>query len=136
MDLVVDANILFAALIRDSTTSTMLFDDRLHLFAPEYLLIEFEKYRNVILKKTNRSDEEFNEVLDLFQRRIFFVPSEEISDFIEPALAITPDMKDVPYIALALCRHISIWSNDKKLKTCLGEVQVYSTHDLLTLIYG
>ena len=48
MDLVIDANILFAALIKRNVTSDLLFRNDLHLYAPEFIFEEFEKYRNVI----------------------------------------------------------------------------------------
>ena len=51
MYLIVDANILFAALIKQGKTDELLFVDHLHLFAPEFILIEFEKYKKEILQK-------------------------------------------------------------------------------------
>ncbi|UCE73502.1 MAG: hypothetical protein JSV56_10800 [Methanomassiliicoccales archaeon] len=53
MDLVIDANILFAALIKDIITSDIMLHDDIHLYAPEYLIDEFEEYRNLIKGKTN-----------------------------------------------------------------------------------
>ena len=62
MDLVIDANILFAALIKEGVSIELIFNENFHLFAPEFLLEEFTKYKNEILKKTKRTDEEFNEI--------------------------------------------------------------------------
>jgi predicted nucleic acid-binding protein len=59
MKLVVDANILFAALIKEGSTAELLISDKLQLFAPEFLFTEFAKYEEFILKKTHRSDAEF-----------------------------------------------------------------------------
>ncbi len=134
MDLVVDANILFAALIRDSITSELMLQNNLHLYAPEYIMDEFEWYRNIIKKKTNRSDDEFDIALDIFQRRIELVPHEEIKPFIAKATAISPDVKDVPYIALALKLHIAIWSNDKALKEKQRKIKVYSTKEIIDVV--
>ena len=50
MDLIVDANILFAALIKDSITMGFFFNRDFHLFAPEFLLEEFYKHKEEILK--------------------------------------------------------------------------------------
>ncbi len=133
MDLVVDANILFAALIKEGATSDLLFKDSLHLFAPEFLLVEFEKYRKLIKVKTNRSDAEFDKLIGVLDRRISFVPLEEIRPFIETAIEITPDEKDAPYLALALRLDIPVWSNDRALKEKQDVVRVFSTHDLLKL---
>ena len=134
MDLVVDANILFAALIMESTTSELMLHEDIHLYAPEYLLEEFEKYKDLIKRKTNRNDSEFEIALDIFQRRIILIPHEEIKTCVKNAKAISPDKKDVPYIALAITLHIAIWSNDKNLKNKQDAVDVYSTEDLVKLL--
>lgn len=133
MDLVVDANILFAALIKESITSELMLQNHLHLYAPEYILDEFEKYRDIIKKKTNRTNDEFDRALDVFQRRIALVPYEEMKPFVKKAITISPDMKDVPYIALALRLNTAIWSNDKNLKEKQKEVRVYSTKEIMSL---
>ena len=59
MKLVVDANILFAALIKESFTAELLLRDKLNFFAPEFLFDEFGKYENYILEKTKRSKKEY-----------------------------------------------------------------------------
>ena len=70
MKLVVDANILFAALIKEGSTAELLISDKLQLFAPEFLFTEFAKYEELILKKTHSSREEFNQFLDLLKEQI------------------------------------------------------------------
>ncbi|GAH51713.1 unnamed protein product [marine sediment metagenome] len=69
MKLVVDANILFAALIKEGSTAELLISDKLQLFAPEFLFAEFVKYEELILKKTHRSHEEFNQFLKLLKEQ-------------------------------------------------------------------
>jgi len=61
------------------------------------------------------------------------VPFEEIKPFIEKAKAISPDVKDVPYIALALKLNIAVWSNDGSLKEKQNIVKVYPTHEIAEL---
>ena len=51
MDLVVDANVIFAALIKESKTYEILFDERLHLFTTEFFFVELEKHEREIQKK-------------------------------------------------------------------------------------
>ena len=48
MDLVIDANILFSALIKDSFTSTIIFSDTFRLFTPEFISTELEKHKEEI----------------------------------------------------------------------------------------
>jgi len=53
--LVIDANILFAALIKNSKTAELIIEKQITLLAPEFLIEEFGKYRRVILKKMHRT---------------------------------------------------------------------------------
>jgi predicted nucleic acid-binding protein len=130
MDLIIDANILFATLIKDGVTAKLMFVDRLHLYAPEFLLEEFDKYRDEILKKTHRTSENFDEVLSELSARIHYVPMDEFHKMIKVAEEISPDENDSIYFALALKNGLSIWSNDSRLKK-QSVVRIYSTSDLM-----
>jgi predicted nucleic acid-binding protein len=127
MELVIDANILFAALIKDSTTSDILFKHT--LYAPEFILEEFRKYKDKLREKTKRTEESFNEFFAIMERNIIFVPKEELTAHIKDAEKISPDPKDVLYIALALKLHCSLWSQDKALKQ-QNVIKIYSTEEL------
>ncbi|NHJ22763.1 MAG: DNA-binding protein [Candidatus Lokiarchaeota archaeon] len=131
MKLVIDANILFAALLKEGLTAELLISDKLQLFAPEFLFIEFTKYEDLILKKTHRSREEFNQFLNLLKEQINIIPKKEIVPFIDKAEAISPDPKDIVYLALAFALNANIWSNDKKLKKDQNEITVFSTEELI-----
>ena len=131
MDLVIDSNILFAALLKESGTSDILFKHK--LYAPEFIFVEFRKYRDYLKGKTKRTEENFNELFDLFERNVILIPKEEIEHFIEKAEKISPDAKDVPYLALALKLRCGLWSNDKDLKEKQNAVQVYSTEELIKM---
>ena len=52
MDLVVDANDIFAALIIESKTHELIFDERLHLFTTAFFFAEFNKHSEEIQEKT------------------------------------------------------------------------------------
>ena len=129
MDLIVDSNIIFAALIRDSITAKLLFVDDLHLYTPEFLLDEVRKYQKYLSNKTHRTKEEFESIYNVIKKRIVFIPMNYITPFIEKADKISPDPDDSVYFAAALKMNISIWSNDKRL-TKQDKVKIYATHDL------
>ena len=57
MRLVIDANILFATLIKNSLTAKLLLNDKLKFYAPEFLFEEFAKYEDYLLNKTHRTKE-------------------------------------------------------------------------------
>ncbi|EFK96340.1 protein containing Nucleotide binding protein, PINc domain [sediment metagenome] len=132
MNLVIDANILFSLLIKEGKTIELLLDLSINLFTPEFIFTEFEKHKQEILKKTNRSEEEFDEILNILEEIITIVPSEEFKDFQEIAKGISPDPDDIMYFALALKLNCPIWTNDKKLKQ-QDKVKIYSTSDLAEL---
>lgn len=130
MDLVIDANILFSALLKDSTTSDILFKHT--LYAPEFIFEEFRKYKDYLKSKTKRSEEEFNDLFTLFERRVILIPKKEIDSFIVKAEMISSDPKDIAYFALALKIKCPIWSNDKELKKQQA-VKIYSTEELINI---
>lgn len=129
MDLVIDANVLFATFVKDGTTARLFFLDGLHLFAPEFLLEEFGKYEGKIRAKTHRDARDFEEVLATFRNRITFIAMADVINFLVEAESISPDPKDVPYLAVAIKLDIPIWSNDKHFKD-QERIKVYATHDL------
>ncbi|MEK6892146.1 MAG: PIN domain-containing protein [Nanoarchaeota archaeon] len=131
MELVIDSNILFAALLKDSGTSNIIFKHT--LYAPEFIFEEFGKYKYYLEGKTKRTEENFNELFDLFERNVILVPKEEITPFMEKAEKISPDKKDAVYLALALKLRCSLWSNDRDLKEKQKMIQVFSTEDLIKI---
>jgi len=133
MDLIVDANILFAGLIKESITARLLFNPTLRLYSPDFVLEEFMKYSDVIQTKMKRTREEFITIMHQLYEVITVVPEEEYEKYIEDAGKISPDDKDVMYFALALKLRCPIWSNDAKLKE-QDQVVIYNTSELVRLL--
>ena len=133
MDLVVDANEIFAALIKESKTYEFLFDERLHHYTTEFVFTEFKEHSEEMQKKTGKTEEELNRLLDVLKKKIVLIPLEELLPYVDEAEKISPDIDDVAYIALALKLKCAIWSQDRKLKENQSKVQVYSTEDLVRM---
>jgi predicted nucleic acid-binding protein len=133
MELVVDANVLFSALVKDGKTAELLVEDNLVLFAPFCLLKEFELHKSELLEKTHRSTSEFDEVLNIFKDRIFFVPLGVFMGSIAEARDVCPDVGDVEYFALAIHKKIPIWTNDFVLKQ-QRKVDIVTTTELVSFI--
>ena len=129
--MVIDANIIFAALIKEGLTAELIISDELQLFAPEFLLEEISKYQDQIFEKTHRSKEEFEIFVQILNEYITFIPQKNINPFLEKANLFSPDPKDSVYLALALALKSAVWSNDKKLKEEQVQVKVLSTEDLI-----
>ena len=49
--MVVDANILFAALIKDGVIANILFNTATTLYAPTECILEIQKYESLLKKK-------------------------------------------------------------------------------------
>ena len=130
MEIVLDANILFAGLIKDSTTTILLFNPNLKLYTPEFILEEFMKYSELIQKKMKRTREEFVTIMHQLHQVITVVPQDEYERYMERAKKISPDEKDVMYVALALKMKCGIWSNDGRLKE-QSKVTICNTKELL-----
>ncbi|MFA5020072.1 MAG: PIN domain-containing protein [Candidatus Pacearchaeota archaeon] len=134
MDFVVDANILISALISiEGKTCDLLFDDKLKLYSPEFLITEIEKHKDEILGKADISESELNLFLLLVFSRINLIPYDEFKECAEEARRISPDINDTEYFALALKFNCPIWSNDKKLKE-QNKIIAYSTQEVINLL--
>ncbi|MBI4214872.1 hypothetical protein HY546_02665 [archaeon] len=131
MDLIVDANVLFAALIKKGITQELLLRNDFHLYAPEFVLEEFYKYYDLVVAKTEMTRAEFYGVIGVFLRNVALIPASELKPFLRKATLVSPDVKDVPYVALALKLGAPIWSNDRALKQGQKEVKVYNTSELV-----
>lgn len=128
MELVVDANILFAALIKHGRTADLLFNDELKLFAPTCLLAEFLKYRDELLEKSRRED--FDGFVHILFERITLVDPSQFKDALEYARSFCPDRGDDEYLGLAFHRGSAVWSNDTSLKN-QPTVPIITTTDLV-----
>lgn len=130
MELVVDANSVIAALIKEGMSAEILSNPVFNFFAPEFLFEEIEKYKDEILRKSNRNNKELIAVLDNIKEIINVYHSDEFSEYLESAKQICPDENDTEYFALALKLKCGIWSNDKKLKE-QDRIKIYSTEELV-----
>ncbi len=131
MELVIDANIVISALISMSgKTRDLIFLGNFSFFSPEYLMGEIEKYRGEVIKKSELDEDSFKFAAALLFSKIKLIPFSEFEKFIPEAKEVCPDPNDVEYIALALSKNISIWSDDKALKK-QSEVKILSTTELI-----
>tara|TARA_Y100000310_G_C20595802_1_gene770421 strand:+ start:428 stop:838 length:411 start_codon:yes stop_codon:yes gene_type:complete len=136
MKIVIDSNILFSALIRDSLTRRLILDyEGLFLF-PEFIFEEMEKHKNVLLNKSEMSEEDFFHLLQLILKKVTIVPNETLIPYRKEALEIVKniDLDDVLFFACALAFSDSIiWSDDKKLKN-QDKIKVMKTSEIVKII--
>lgn len=134
-NLVVDANALFGALLRDSTNRNLILHGQLDLHAPEWLWDELERNRAFLVKKSGAPDAAFDLLIEGLQDHVRSIPLATIEPHMETALERLDeeDEFDAPYVAAALAIEGGIWSHDKTLGTNAG-VPVYTTGEILAAL--
>ena len=136
MELVVDANVLLAALLKEAVTRELLLDARFKLYAPEHLISEtlrLLKTSSSLRKRIQLSTKKLEELFYLLTQEIQTVPKGEFASHMNEALKIAPHRQDAPYLALALARNAPVWSNDKGMHV-QSRVKVYTTKELISLL--
>jgi predicted nucleic acid-binding protein len=134
MQIVIDANVIIAMLIKPGKTIDLFFDSRLNLVAPQLLFEELNNNKRGIINKSRLTKEEFELLYLILKNNIEIIPEEEFLRFKEKAEEICPDPKDIVYFALSFYLNCPIWSNEKKLKE-QPKIIVYATHDLMRLFF-
>jgi len=132
LKLVLDANVMMAALIRDSHTRHFLFFSGHEFFAPAFLLDEVSEHINAITEKTGLTRDKISQIVENIVKvsGVTIVTSREVQDCLLAAERVSPDVNDVPYFAVSLKLHCPIWSNDKRLKE-QNEVRILSSAELM-----
>jgi len=138
MELVVDTNIVVAGFLRSATTRELLLDERLILWAPEYLLTEAE--RVLLAPRLRRrlgslSPQDVRMFLTQLTARIRIFPTSAFHLKLPEAKTLVADPEDAPFIALALHLRLPLWSNDAPLRV-QRVVRIYTTDDVLSLLQG
>ncbi len=133
MNIILDSNILFSALIKNSTTRRIILNyDGFFLF-PSYIFVEMEHHIDELFKKSGLSQRGFDDLLHLILKKVLIVPHSTLAPYTKDALAIAQniDINDALFIACALAHHDSvIWSEDKKLKT-QSRVRIFNTKEIM-----
>jgi predicted nucleic acid-binding protein len=134
MELIVDANILIAALLKDSHTRKLLMFSNYTFYTCEYVIEEIDNHIQELEKKTRLDKDKLIEILkEIIQvANIKIIPLTEFENHILEAKNISPDKYDIQYFALALNKKCPIWSNDKKLKT-QHQIIIYTTTEITIL---
>ena len=140
--IVIDANILFSALIKDASITRELItsDDIFDIYCHEFIFKELEKYKKFIISKREKNKQllTYKESFETLLYFINIIPTERYDDKIKEAYNIMKDIdeKDTHYVALALKLNCPIWSNDTDLKK-QNKVKIYNTKELLEeLLYN
>lgn len=136
MRLVLDANRLFAALIKDSIARKILFHPSLEFIAPDYILIELSNHKKELLKKSKLPEDEFDILFQSLFENIIIIPQEEIKSCYERAREIMKniDPDDAVFLAISICSHNDgIWTEDAHFEK-QDVVRVWKTTELMEVL--
>lgn len=133
MKVVVDANVIFAAIIGRKFTLNLICSKDFEFYAPEFIFIELEAYRDILKEKGKIDDLKFDAIVAELCRNIKLVSYLEFCHFLSNAREICPDKDDIMYFALAMELNCPLWSNDRKLKQ-QNMVKIYSTDEMAAIL--
>jgi len=139
MLIVIDVNVIISSLLsKGDSFKVFALNDIVNKFkfvAPEFLLIELEKHKQEIFKRSKLSKQEFDEILEFVIEQITFISKSQFTDYLIKAKEIlSKHQKDVQYLALALKLDCSIFSGDKIFKQ-LSPKKVLSPKEMLNMFY-
>ena len=104
MKVVIDTNVLMAALISDSVVRRLLASRKIIFYLPEFALDEVEKYKDDLKAKARYSEEEFQKLKNLLLENIAIAPKDLVKKHMKEAVNVMEriDKKDAPFIACAI----------------------------------
>jgi predicted nucleic acid-binding protein len=132
MIIVIDSNIVFAALLKDSITRRILVNPLLRFYAPDAMLTEIHKHKNMLVSKSGLSGSDFELLLQLITEKIEVIGKESYKTYLKDAKKLLGDehLGDVPFLALAMAvENDGIWSEDKDFEK-QNLVKVWKTTDI------
>jgi predicted nucleic acid-binding protein len=132
---VVDSNIIFASLIKNSATRTILTSSDIDFVVPEWVHSELREHAGEISRKAGVSEEEMESFIEEIFHVVQTVPLDEYEDRLDEALETMSgiDRDDAPFVAVALATSAdAIWTNDAHFSR-QNRVRIVSTREIVEI---
>ena len=141
MEVVLDYNVVFSALYNRGVAYKLFMLNHVtkdvEFLVPGYFWEEVERKKDRLARLTRLTYEDFEFILRIIKSQTITMPEHVVKIGIEEALSLSPDPKDIPYVALALALNLPLVTGDLKLKNAIRDrIVVYSPSELLKLIGG
>lgn len=135
MKLVIDSNIIFAALIRDSSTRKIIKDLTADFFVISHNFIELQKYKEEIIRKSGLTEARIDILLEKISRNCILISDQDLTVVWNDAKTIMDsiDPDDTPFIAAALATGADIWSDDPHFQK-QKNIKTWKTAELVKLL--
>ena len=130
--IVIDSNILFSALVKDSTTRKIILKYNNFFLFPLFIIEEMQKHKDILLKKSGMKKQEFDTLLSIILKKVKIITEKELYPYKRQAIELVKeiDIKDAIFVACALAYNCALWSDDKKLKQ-IKEIKVMDTKEII-----
>ena len=130
--LVIDSNVIMAAFIRDNISRRIILDYEINLIAPDFILLEIESKKSLILSKSGLNQDSFDLLLSSLSTKIKIIPKKDYEPDLNIAKSLIGerDINDVSYLALAIAKDYPIWTNDKDFHV-QKSVKIYTTKQVI-----
>ena len=133
MRLIVDTGRIVAALVRDSTTRSIILSDKFELLTVSFLKSEITEHEQELAEKAKLKKSEFNEILSKLMSHVQIISDLTIESKMNEARKIMQDIDpdDMPFIAAALAVEFNgIWADDDHFRR-QTQVKIFGTATLL-----
>jgi len=133
MKIIIDTNVLLSALIKNSSTRTILIESGWIFYYPEISFHEVRKYKDLVIQKSKLTDKEYSQLMTLLLGKIILLSEEQINSNMDEAkrIMLKIDSDDAPFIAAKLSIENSfIWSDDKGYDL-QNEISVFKTVNMV-----
>lgn len=131
MKLVIDANVAFSLLKKDSFTRKLTKEHSLDLYSHRFVLEEIEDHSEEVCELLNISSDKFERVKEALSKLVN-LKVKVSPQFLNWAKSLISDPDDAPYLALALKLNCPVWSNDEHFQEepVKSAVEVFKTSEL------
>jgi predicted nucleic acid-binding protein len=137
MNIVIDSNILFAALIKNSTTRKIILEYEGFFLFPSLIFEEMQKHKHELLDKSGMTINDFNLLLSLLIKKVIIIPEEKLLPFKQQADDLVRDIDpdDSIFVACALAYKGALWTDEKQLKK-VKTIRVLNTKEIIQKEFG
>lgn len=132
MKLVIDTNILISALLKKGVTRRLLLSSSHEFHSPDYLQSEMEHHFDMLKERSGLTMRNLQILVNLLLAEVDITPFKEYKDHLRNAMDLLggSDVKDVPFLALAMAKNIQIWSDDQDFQQ-QDRVNVLTTNEVI-----
>ena len=133
MKLVVDTNIILAALLKNKTIRKIILFSNHKLFVPDFSFEEINYIKRSLYRRIGIKEEELIKILNILEKRFIIVPVHLYTHKMKEAKNLLKDKDDAPFLALALAFSLdAIWTADKGFLE-QDKIKIIQTKDILKL---